>query len=103
MNPAFFVLPTESVGPEKVELCAVFLSGSNGTTNRLKPITPPFILFPLSSICPRIRDPLAFHSKQQIRQWPLKQREGKQILEPDVNHVSGTLCKPQARYAIGVF
>ena len=26
MNPAFFVLPTASVGPEKVELCAVFLS-----------------------------------------------------------------------------
>src|ERR1035441_8922731 len=33
----------------------------------------------------------------------MKQREGKQILEPDVNHVFGPLCKPQARYAIGVF
>jgi hypothetical protein len=27
MNPAFFVLLTESVGPKKVELCAAFLSG----------------------------------------------------------------------------
>jgi hypothetical protein len=27
INPAFFALPTASVGPEKVELCAAFLSG----------------------------------------------------------------------------
>jgi hypothetical protein len=27
MNPAVFVLPTESIGPGKVELCAAFLSG----------------------------------------------------------------------------
>jgi len=67
MNPSLFALPTGSVGPEKVELCAAFLSGEqwNYQPAQADYTTFHFILFPLDPTCLRIRDPSAFHSKQQ--------------------------------------